>query len=300
MHRIPALAETGIRKFYNGPESFTPDNQFLLGEAPGAARLLRRRRLQLGRHRLGRRRRPGAGRVDRRGRADQRPGRRRPPPVRAASTRNNRVAARPGRGGARAALRGAVAEPRAGDRAAVPLLARCTTGSPRAGRVVRLEDGLGAAERLRARRASADARRTRWGKPPWLRLVGRRAARHPRGGRGLRPDVVLQVRRRRARRARGRAAVGLRQRRRRRRSGAAVYTPLLNRRGHLRGRPDRHPGRPTTSSCWSAARRPRCATWTGSGGTCPTAATPGSRDVTTAYAVLGVMGPRSRDAARRG
>ncbi|WP_248581877.1 FAD-dependent oxidoreductase [Nocardioides sp. InS609-2] len=33
--RIPALAETGIRKFYNGPESFTPDNQFLLGELPG-------------------------------------------------------------------------------------------------------------------------------------------------------------------------------------------------------------------------------------------------------------------------
>ena len=32
--RIPALAETGIRKFYNGPESFTPDNQFILGESP--------------------------------------------------------------------------------------------------------------------------------------------------------------------------------------------------------------------------------------------------------------------------
>src|SRR6478735_5483289 len=32
--RIPALEETGIRKFYNGPESFTPDNQFLLGETP--------------------------------------------------------------------------------------------------------------------------------------------------------------------------------------------------------------------------------------------------------------------------
>jgi len=32
--RIPALNETGIRKFYNGPESFTPDNQFILGEAP--------------------------------------------------------------------------------------------------------------------------------------------------------------------------------------------------------------------------------------------------------------------------
>ena len=28
------LAHTGIRKFYNGPESFTPDNQFIIGEAP--------------------------------------------------------------------------------------------------------------------------------------------------------------------------------------------------------------------------------------------------------------------------
>ncbi|GAB3057727.1 FAD-dependent oxidoreductase [Intrasporangium mesophilum] len=34
VHRLPVLAETGIRKFYNGPESFTPDNQFVVGEAP--------------------------------------------------------------------------------------------------------------------------------------------------------------------------------------------------------------------------------------------------------------------------
>jgi 4-methylaminobutanoate oxidase (formaldehyde-forming) len=32
--RLPVLAQTGIKKFYNGPESFTPDNQFILGEAP--------------------------------------------------------------------------------------------------------------------------------------------------------------------------------------------------------------------------------------------------------------------------
>ncbi len=32
--RIPALRDTGVRKFYNGPESFTPDNQFIVGEAP--------------------------------------------------------------------------------------------------------------------------------------------------------------------------------------------------------------------------------------------------------------------------
>jgi len=33
--RIPALANVGVRKFINGPESFTPDGSFILGEAPG-------------------------------------------------------------------------------------------------------------------------------------------------------------------------------------------------------------------------------------------------------------------------
>ena len=37
--RIPALEFTGIKKCYNGPESFTPDNQFILGEAPGVPNL---------------------------------------------------------------------------------------------------------------------------------------------------------------------------------------------------------------------------------------------------------------------
>src|SRR5205823_848502 len=32
--RVPALESTGVNQFYNGPESFTPDNNFLLGEAP--------------------------------------------------------------------------------------------------------------------------------------------------------------------------------------------------------------------------------------------------------------------------
>ena len=35
LERVPALAEAEIRQFYNGPESFTPDNNFILGEAPG-------------------------------------------------------------------------------------------------------------------------------------------------------------------------------------------------------------------------------------------------------------------------
>src|SRR5882724_6178091 len=32
--RVPALGNVGIRKFFNGPESFTPDQRYLLGEAP--------------------------------------------------------------------------------------------------------------------------------------------------------------------------------------------------------------------------------------------------------------------------
>ena len=64
--RVPALAETGIRKFYNGPESFTPDNQFLLGQAPGLRGYFVGAGLQLGRHRLGGRCGPGAGGVGRR------------------------------------------------------------------------------------------------------------------------------------------------------------------------------------------------------------------------------------------
>ena len=34
MNRIPSLEKVGIRKFFNGPESFTPDTNYLLGETP--------------------------------------------------------------------------------------------------------------------------------------------------------------------------------------------------------------------------------------------------------------------------
>lgn len=34
MHRTPALENTGINLFFNGPESFTPDDRYLLGETP--------------------------------------------------------------------------------------------------------------------------------------------------------------------------------------------------------------------------------------------------------------------------
>jgi heterotetrameric sarcosine oxidase gamma subunit len=34
LHRVPALEAAGVKRSINGPESFTPDNNFLLGEAP--------------------------------------------------------------------------------------------------------------------------------------------------------------------------------------------------------------------------------------------------------------------------
>ena len=34
IERFPSLATTGIHTFFNGPESFTPDDRYLLGEAP--------------------------------------------------------------------------------------------------------------------------------------------------------------------------------------------------------------------------------------------------------------------------
>jgi heterotetrameric sarcosine oxidase gamma subunit len=34
VHRVPVLGETGLQLFFNGPESFTPDDRYLLGEAP--------------------------------------------------------------------------------------------------------------------------------------------------------------------------------------------------------------------------------------------------------------------------
>ena len=38
--RLPILENAGIRKFFSGPESFTPDTQYLLGETPEVNNLL--------------------------------------------------------------------------------------------------------------------------------------------------------------------------------------------------------------------------------------------------------------------
>ena len=150
----------------NGPESFTPDGNFILGEAPEVARLLRRRRLQLGGHRQRRRRRAAARRVDRRRRGADRPVGRRHPPLRRASTPTARMLSE--RTVETLGLHYAMRWPRQeleSRAAAAPLAALRPARRER--RALRLEDGLGAAQLFR----SAAARRRRatgFGRPGWL------------------------------------------------------------------------------------------------------------------------------------
>ena len=66
MSRVPITAEVGMKKFFCGPESFTPDLRPIVGEAPELQELLRRRRAQLGRRAHRRRPRPRARALDHR------------------------------------------------------------------------------------------------------------------------------------------------------------------------------------------------------------------------------------------
>ena len=234
--RIPVLAETGIKMFYNGPESFTPDNQFILGEAPE----LRNFFVAAGFNSVGiasaGRRRARAGRMDHRGRAGPGPVRGRHPPLRRLQ-REQPVAARPGQRGPGPALRRAVAEPRAGQRPAVPQIPGVSPAQ--AGqRGLRQQDGLGAGELLRAARP-ARRHRVRLGTAELAALVLGRAARRPHRRRLVRPDELLQVPGDRPGRRTG-AAVAV-HRRCRGRPGPDRLHRDAQRARHLRGRHHRHP-----------------------------------------------------------
>ncbi len=122
----------------------------------GGAELLRRGRPQLGRHRVCRWGRAGAGGVDRRRRADHGPDQCRRTPLRAVQ-RQQPVAARPRRGDPRPALRDPVAQPRDADGATVPSLAALRP--PGGGeRELRQPQRLGARQLLRAVRLGAGDR----------------------------------------------------------------------------------------------------------------------------------------------
>ena len=68
VQRVPAMDDVKVTRLINGPEAFTPDNEFCLGETEVRG-LLRRRRVLRPRPGRRRRHRQGDGRVDRRRRA---------------------------------------------------------------------------------------------------------------------------------------------------------------------------------------------------------------------------------------
>ena len=151
----------------NGPESFTPDGNFILGEAPE----LRNYFVCAGFNSAGiansRRRRPADRRVDRRRRAQQRPVGRRHPPLRRRSPATA-GAGRAHRRDAGPALRDALAAPGAGDGAAAAHLAAVRPARGE-GRRVRRQERLGARELL-PRRPGRDTRPYphTLGTPGWL------------------------------------------------------------------------------------------------------------------------------------
>ena len=209
--RLPALHDGRDQELRQRPRELHAGQQLHHRRGAGAEELLRRGGLQLDRHRLRRRRRPGARRVDRRRRALDRPVAGRHPPLRALQ-RQRHLAARARRRGARPALHDAVAEPRARFGAAVPALAALRPAR-RERRRVRVEDGLGAAELLRPQRGRAHDRLFLRA-PELVRHRRGRAARRTPGRRGLRHDLVREAPGPGPRR-RARAAAACRERRRR-------------------------------------------------------------------------------------
>ena len=286
--RVPALATTGIKKFYNGPESFTPDNQFLLGESPEVKNFF----VGAGFNSVGIASAGGAGRALAEWIVEGEPtsdlsG----VDIRRFAPFNSNNQWLHDRVGEVLGLHYAVPWPnRELDHGpAVSSL----PGLPPAGRgrsLLRIQDGMGAGQRVRPD-GTKPVDRVRLGQAQLAAVVGGRAARHPERGRPVRPDVLREDSGPRAGRRRllqwlCSADVAVE-------PGRAVYTGDAQLAGRLRVGSHRHPARP---------RRVPPGHVVGLGGAGPDwisrHTAPGDHvdvvDVSSAYAVYGVMGPRSR------
>ena len=171
MLRIPALErDRGAQVLQRPGELHARQPVHPRARRPRCAELLRRRRLQLRRHRVGRRRGSGTRRVDRRTA--------RPTTdltavdIRrfARVQRQQPLAARPGRRGARPALRDPLAQPRDARRPGRSGAPRSTTCSSEANASFGSKMGWERAELLRPA-GSAPAIEYSWAKPNWLPWV---------------------------------------------------------------------------------------------------------------------------------
>jgi 4-methylaminobutanoate oxidase (formaldehyde-forming) len=221
IHRTPCLETAPVKMLLNGPESFTPDGNFILGEAPGLAGYF----VCAGFNSAGIANSGGAGRlvarVDRRRRGAVRPVGRGHPPLR----RLHRQPPCAGeRTGETLGLHYAMRWPRQELVTARPL------------RTSPLYDLLAARgaefgskngwERANSSARRRRAREPRLGTPDWLPWMRAETARHARGGGAVRPDLLRQA-----------AAAGPR------RAGRCCSAFA-----------------PTTSTCRAAWSTPRCST----------------------------------------
>ncbi len=190
--RVPAMQSAGIKEFINGPESFTPDGNFILGEAPEVRGIFVGAGFNAFGIAAGRRRRHGACRMGGKGRAAVRPLAGRHPPLRQEPFRY-RLGAHAHARGLRQALHDGMAVRRISLGPPAPPLASLRQAE--------------SARRLLSARSLAGSGRTglptspvgRSRGPLQLRtaeLVRRRRPRaqgSPRARRSVRPDLVRQV-----------------------------------------------------------------------------------------------------------
>ena len=238
------------RALVNGPEAFTPDDEFILGETD-VPRLLRRGRLLRARHRRRRRHRPGDGRVDPRRRAVVRPVEHGHPPLRRASTAAA-LHAGPHRRGLRDLLRHPLPERGAQRRAAAaasrPPTRASPSSAPRSARSRGWErPNWFEPERGARRRGAAAARLGRRALVAGDRRRGARACRDAAGA--LRRDVASPRSRSSGPGARGVPASGCAPTTSTAPSARSTYTQMLNRARRHRVRLHRHPAGRATASC---------------------------------------------------
>ena len=249
VRRVPALGAAGIALFFNGPESFTPDDRYYIGETPEVRDLFVATRLQLDRHRGERRRRQGARRLDPRPAPADGPGRRRRAP-RHAVPGQPQLPARPHRRDAGPALRDALAVLPVRDRArCAPHAAARPAASPPAPAWARPRAGSGpTGTRRRARRPRYEYS---YGRQNWFDACRAEceAVRDARGA--VRPDLLRQVPGAGPRRLR-RAEPAVDVERRRAGRPHRLHAVAQRARRH-RGRPHRSRGWPSASS-WSSPR----------------------------------------------
>ncbi len=293
MRRVPGSLTAGVRTFFCGPESFTPDLSPLVGEAPEVAGYF----VAAGMNSIGILTGGGIGRVLARWIVDGRPDvdvtgddRR----ARAALAGDPGVPAHPHGRGPGHGVRAALPAPLHAHRARGEALGAARPARGR-GRVLPRRQWLGGGGLVRRAGARAARASAHLGPARVVRPVGGRAPRRARGRGCVRHVLHGEVPR--ARRGRGRLARSRQCQPRRRAAGSGDLHPVAERRRRGRGRPHGHEARrrPVPRGRASDTIHRHAQTWLrrALAADCFRAAT--VTDVTSAFTLLSVQGPRSRE-----